>query len=235
MPRARCHFTGSGGIGAPVTVLHFPLPVLPPVTRPDASRWVPVNDPEGLPLVVGAAGEPSRGIAVLGVPGRASANPGVGAALHPATGVAVGGARRSSRSGLGGCCASQPAAESRYCVCALPPAFGLVVAVPMIRPEASRVVDCTVPAALFWRSMVWTIRPDVSRTTSRQVWAGDTRDKANESRAGRRRAFMVGGTEVGGWSFEQNAKIMPLSPSKIHHQKIQNFSTHPRYLSHPGW
>ena len=31
---------------------HFPLPELPPVSRPDASRWVPVNDPEGLVFVV---------------------------------------------------------------------------------------------------------------------------------------------------------------------------------------
>jgi hypothetical protein len=118
-------------------------------------------------------------------------------------------------------------------VCELPPTFGLVVAVPMIRPEASRVVACTLPPALFWRSMVWTIRPEASRTTSRQVWAGATVARANESKAGRRSAFMVDETEVGSWSSDQNDKIIPLSPSKIHPQEIQNFSTHPRYLSHP--
>ena len=30
----------------------FPLPALPPVSRADASRWVAVNDPEGLVFVV---------------------------------------------------------------------------------------------------------------------------------------------------------------------------------------
>ena len=31
---------------------HFPLPVLPPVSRPAASRWVLLKDPEGLAFVV---------------------------------------------------------------------------------------------------------------------------------------------------------------------------------------
>ena len=35
-----------------MTLPHFPLPVLLPVIRPEASRCVPVNDPEELPLVV---------------------------------------------------------------------------------------------------------------------------------------------------------------------------------------
>jgi hypothetical protein len=44
-------FTPGGGTGKGVTLGHFPLPELLPVRRPEASRWVPVNDPEGLPLV----------------------------------------------------------------------------------------------------------------------------------------------------------------------------------------
>lgn len=39
---------------------------------------------------------------------------------------------------------SRPLA-SRYWVWVVPPAFGLVVEVPMIRPEASREMDCTLP------------------------------------------------------------------------------------------
>jgi hypothetical protein len=41
-----------GGTGTFVTPWHFPLPVLLPIRRPDASRWVPVSDPEGLAFVV---------------------------------------------------------------------------------------------------------------------------------------------------------------------------------------
>jgi hypothetical protein len=65
-----------------------------------------------------------------------------------------------------------------------------VVAVPVILPEASRVVACTVPPELFWRSMVWTIRPDASRTTSRQVCAVSKEARESENRAGRRMVFM---------------------------------------------
>jgi hypothetical protein len=35
-----------------VTPWHFPLPVLLPIGRPDASRWVPLNDLEGLAFVI---------------------------------------------------------------------------------------------------------------------------------------------------------------------------------------
>jgi hypothetical protein len=79
-----------------------------------------------------------------------------------------------------------------------------VVAVPMIRPEASRVVDCTVPPADFWRSMVWTILPEESRTTSRQVWAVSMEAKANENSAGRS-AFMGIETLFAAGSFNSTA------------------------------
>ena len=104
---------------------------------------------------------------------------------------------------------------------------------PIIRPDASRVVACTVPPVLFWRSMVWIALPDASRTTSRQVWARAGVARTNDNRTGKSMAFMVGETEVGSWSFGQNAKIIPLSPFKIPDQNFQHFSTHPRYLSHP--
>ena len=45
-------FAPAGGTGTRVTPWHFPLPELLPVSRPEASRWVPVTDPEWLPLVV---------------------------------------------------------------------------------------------------------------------------------------------------------------------------------------
>ena len=45
-------FTPGGGTGVRVTLWHFSLPVLLPVTRPEASRCVPLNDPDELPLVV---------------------------------------------------------------------------------------------------------------------------------------------------------------------------------------
>ena len=45
-------FAPGGGTGTFTTPWHFPLPLLLPVSRPDASRWVPLNDPEELPLVV---------------------------------------------------------------------------------------------------------------------------------------------------------------------------------------
>lgn len=41
-----------GGTGTRVTPWHFPLPPLLPVSRPEASRCVPVKDPARLPLVV---------------------------------------------------------------------------------------------------------------------------------------------------------------------------------------
>lgn len=45
-------FNPGGGAGTTAAPLHFPLPALPPISRPDASRCVPVDDPDGLPLVV---------------------------------------------------------------------------------------------------------------------------------------------------------------------------------------
>jgi hypothetical protein len=50
----------------------------------------------------------------------------------------------------------------------LPP-LDRVMALPVILPEASRITARSVPPACFWRSMVWTTRPDESRTTSLQV------------------------------------------------------------------
>ena len=49
--RGGAYFLTPGG-GTTAVPWHFPLPVLPPVSRPDASRWVPLNDPEGLAFVV---------------------------------------------------------------------------------------------------------------------------------------------------------------------------------------
>ena len=52
-PRGMCYFfKPARGAGVRVTPWHFPLPVLLPIRRPDASRWVPVSDPEGLAFVV---------------------------------------------------------------------------------------------------------------------------------------------------------------------------------------
>jgi hypothetical protein len=64
-------------------------------------------------------------------------------------------------------------------VCELPPALVLVVA-------------GTLPPALFWRSMVCTIRPEPSRTTSRQLSAASTDAKAKGIKAVRNIAFMSG-------------------------------------------
>jgi hypothetical protein len=99
--------TPVGGIGTREVIGHFPLPVLLPVVLPEASRRVPLTEPE----------EP------------------------------------------------------------------FVVWLPADRPEASRMTERTVPPLLFWCSMVCVTRPDESRTTSRQVWAGaavnSTSDAAN--------------------------------------------------------
>lgn len=46
------YLTPRGGAGTTAVPWHFPLPVLPPVSRPDASRRVPVDNPEGLAVVV---------------------------------------------------------------------------------------------------------------------------------------------------------------------------------------
>ena len=43
-------FTSGGGTGTRAVPEHFPDAVLVPVTRPDASRWVLVHDPAGLPV-----------------------------------------------------------------------------------------------------------------------------------------------------------------------------------------
>ena len=48
---ASYRFAPGGGTGTFAVPWHFPLPLLPPISRPDASRWVPVNDPEGLAFV----------------------------------------------------------------------------------------------------------------------------------------------------------------------------------------
>jgi hypothetical protein len=45
-------FAPGGGKGTFAVSLHFPVPELLPVIRPEASRCVPVCDPDGLPLVV---------------------------------------------------------------------------------------------------------------------------------------------------------------------------------------
>ncbi len=44
-------FTPGGGTGTRVTPGHFPLPVLLPVSRPEASRWEPVTVPVDLLVV----------------------------------------------------------------------------------------------------------------------------------------------------------------------------------------
>jgi hypothetical protein len=115
-------------------------------------------------------------------------------------------------------------------------AFGDVVAVPMIRPEASRVVACTVPPILFWRSMVWTIRPEASRTTSRQGWAGDIRDKANESRTGRRSGFIVVETGYGGGSFKISGveNLMCKHPGNNHETRRRASGRGPRHAIGSG-
>ena len=45
-------FTLEGGKGTGAGLWHFPLPELVPVTRPEASRRMPVTVPAGLPPVV---------------------------------------------------------------------------------------------------------------------------------------------------------------------------------------
>ncbi len=44
-------FTLGGVTGTTAVPSHFPLPVLLPIIRPEASRWELLNDPLGLPLV----------------------------------------------------------------------------------------------------------------------------------------------------------------------------------------
>lgn len=50
--------------------------------------------------------------------------------------------------------------------------------------------------------MVWTIHPEASRITSRQVWAESMEARANGRRAGRKSIFMVAETGDGGGSFD---------------------------------
>ena len=53
MPIGAVHFfPHDGGACTFATPWHFPLPELRLTTRPEGSRWVLLNDPEGLPLVV---------------------------------------------------------------------------------------------------------------------------------------------------------------------------------------
>jgi hypothetical protein len=70
---------------------------------------------------------------------------------------------------------------SRNWVCVELPPLAWVVAVPTNLPEASRITA---------RSMVWTIRPDESRTTSLQVCAGLMTATHRENTAGIRIAFI---------------------------------------------
>ena len=44
-------FAPGGGKGTFAVSLHFPVPELLPIIRPEASRRVPVCDPDGLPWV----------------------------------------------------------------------------------------------------------------------------------------------------------------------------------------
>ena len=92
---------------------------------------------------------------------------------------------------------------SRYSV-RVEPLLVWLVEVPVILPEVSRVVDCTLPLAFVWRSMVWTILPDASRTTSRQ-FSAERSDELTARIADRRRiGFMWVLTVTGALSFIQN-------------------------------
>ncbi len=44
-------FASVNGTGVRVTPSHFPLPLLLPIISPEASRCLPLNDPDELPLV----------------------------------------------------------------------------------------------------------------------------------------------------------------------------------------
>ncbi len=101
---------------------------------------------------------------------------------------------------------------SRYWVLVEPPELVRVVAVPIIRPAASRVVVCTVPPLCFWRSIFWTIRPDESRTTSRQVWAEMVGTRTRTARKPRTRALIQEGTALSGELFEKFQRT-PFTPT----------------------
>jgi hypothetical protein len=112
------------------------------------------------------------------------------------------------------------------------PPLAWVVAVPVTLPDASRITARSVPPACFWRSMVWKTRPEESRTTSRQVWAGEPVANAIETKAGRSIAFMR--ILTAGWrdSFDLDergcfgASLLGKNPEKI----VSRFEATPAFV-----
>ena len=143
----RHFFVPTNGTGVRVPPWHLPLPVLLPVTRPEASRrvlvmvpWVvslPVIRPEASRNWVWLPVLPSLLVLELPVslplPSR-----NVVRELPPELAEVV----------------AEPVIRplaSRYWVRAVLPPTAWVVAVPRIRPEASRITARSVPPACFWR------------------------------------------------------------------------------------
>jgi hypothetical protein len=90
---------------------------------------------------------------------------------------------------------------------------GRVLALPVIRPEASRVTELTLPSDWVRRSMVWRIRPDESRTTSRQVWASNAEARANETQTANHRIFIFNWMVFRGDSFKKSVELQSAEAS----------------------
>jgi hypothetical protein len=137
---ATAYFLPNGGTAAPAD---FPLPVLRPMTRPEASRFVPVIVPAPLPLLVW-----------LPVKRPDASRKSVRLPLGLVRVVAVPETR--------------PLA-SRWVVREEPPEEPFVMADPVMRPEASRYVVRVCPPGLVWLVEVPNILPDASRTIARSM------------------------------------------------------------------
>jgi hypothetical protein len=111
---------------------------------------------------------------------------------------------------------------SRKVVRVEPPEPPWLVEVPMTRPEASRIVERVI-VPLFWWSMVCVTRPDESRTTSRQVWAGEGTTRIHDVASRGRDILIRASTDDDPKSFEE--KITFRKPSS------SSASLPDRYLS----
>lgn len=102
---------------------------------------------------------------------------------------------------------------SRKVVRVEPPEPPWLVEVPMTRPEASRIVERVI-VPLFWWSMVCVTRPDESRTTSRQVWAGEGTTRIHDVASRGRDILIRASTDDDPKSFEEKITFRkPLSSS----------------------
>jgi hypothetical protein len=102
---------------------------------------------------------------------------------------------------------SRPLASRKVVLVVLPPPLGLLVGVPMIRPEASRVVELTMPFEDFWCWMVWTTRPEASLTVGVRKRLRKGVRRHGKMVLGTNKAVSTVGTSLAVWRYARSGAI----------------------------